>query len=227
MIYLVSTLQEKQQQRLMPKFDDQENKKLNRSIKNLGVEMSKDLKDCEIIIKEIINDTNNDSSLDINNEQIKQNMKQNVLTKLNEFTKKFKLNQEIYTNKFKDFAVGEDMVNMSMRKDMDLKGSNDFLTTQENNDQLRRRDNELNNLLDSVNELAQIFKDMQTLVMQQGTILDRIDYNIDIASTNVTKGKKSIVKADQHMKNNCFRNVIIVLIVCIFIESLLLIFKFL
>ena len=227
MIYLVSTLQEKQQQRLMPKFDDQENKKLNRSIKNLGVEMSKDLKDCEIIIKEIINDTNKDSSLDINNEQIKQNMKQNVLTKLNEFTKKFKLNQEIYTNKFKDFAVGEDMVNMSMRKDMDLKGSNDFLTTQENNDQLRRRDNELNNLLDSVNELAQIFKDMQTLVMQQGTILDRIDYNIDIASTNVTKGKKSIVKADQHMKNNCFRNVIIVLIVCIFIESLLLIFKFL
>ena len=227
MIYLVSTLQEKQQQRLMPKFDDQENKKLNRSIKNLGVEMSKDLKDCEIIIKEIINDTNNDSSLDINNEQIKQNMKQNVLTKLNEFTKKFKLNQEIYTNKFKDFAVGEDMVNMSMRKDVDLKGSNDFLTTQENNDQLRRRDNELNNLLDSVNELAQIFKDMQTLVMQQGTILDRIDYNIDIASTNVTKGKKSIVKADQHMKNNCFRNVIIVLIVCIFIESLLLIFKFL
>ena len=227
MIYLVSTLQEKQQQRLMPKFDDQENKKINRSIKNLGVEMSKDLKDCEIIIKEIINDTNNDSSLDINNEQIKQNMKQNVLTKLNEFTKKFKLNQEIYTNKFKDFAVGEDMVNMSMRKDMDLKGSNDFLTTQENNDQLRRRDNELNNLLDSVNELAQIFKDMQTLVMQQGTILDRIDYNIDIASTNVTKGKKSIVKADQHMKNNCFRNVIIVLIVCIFIESLLLIFKFL
>ena len=145
MIYLVSTLQEKQQQRLMPKFDDQENKKLNRSIKNLGVEMSKDLKDCEIIIKEIINDTNNDTSLDINNEQIKQNMKQNVLTKLNEFTKKFKLNQEIYTNKFKDFAVGEDMVNMSMRKDMDLKGSNDFLTTQENNDQLRRRDNELNN----------------------------------------------------------------------------------
>ena len=169
--------------------------------------MSKDLKDCEIIIKEIINDTNNDTSLDINNEQIKQNMKQNVLTKLNEFTKKFKLNQEIYTNKFKDFAVGEDMVNMSMRKDMDLKGSNDFLTTQENNDQLRRRDNELNNLLDSVNELAQIFKDMQTLVMQQGTILDRIDYNIDIASTNVTKGKKSIVKADQHMKNNCFRNI--------------------
>ena len=66
---------------------------------------------------------------------------------------------------------------------------------------------------------------MQALVMEQGTILDRIDYNIDIASSNITSGKKSISKADKHLKNNCFRNVIIILIVIIFIEALLLIFK--
>ncbi len=91
---------------------------------------------------------------------------------------------------------------------------------------LQRRDNELNQLLNSVNDLAQIFKDMQTLVMEQGSILDRIDYNIDIASTNVTTGKKSIVKANEYQKINWFRNVIIVLIVCIFVEAILLIFKF-
>ena len=86
--------------------------------------------------------------------------------------------------------------------------------------------NELNQLLNSVNDLAQIFKDMQSLVMEQGSILDRIDYNIDIAASNITTGKKSLVKANEYHKNNCFRNVIIVLIVCIFIEALLLIFKF-
>ena len=91
---------------------------------------------------------------------------------------------------------------------------------------MKKRDNELSNLLESVNELAQLFKDMQTLVMEQGTILDRIDYNIDIASTNISTGKKSIIKADKHLKNNCFRNVIIVLLICIFIEGLLIIFKF-
>ena len=225
-------MQEKQQQRLIPKFDDQENKKLNKSIKEISTEMTQELKQCQNILKEIIddkddlNDINNFSELNVTNAQIKQNMKQNLITKLNDFTKKFKLNQELYNNKFQDFVIDEEMANksLSIRKNEE-KNSNDFLSTQENNDQLQRRDEDLTNLLKSVNELAQIFKDMQTLVMEQGTILDRIDYNIDIASSNISKGKKNITKADKHMKNNCFRNVIIILIVIIFIEALLLVFK--
>ena len=230
---LVSILQEKQQQRLIPKFDDKENKKLKKSIKEISTEMTQELKQCQNILKEVINDKedinviNNLSQLNANHAQIKQNMKQNIITKLNEFTKKFKLNQELYNNKFQDFVIDEEMANksFSIKKNDEVKNSNDFLSTQENNDQLRRRDEDLTNLLKSVNELAQIFKDMQTLVMEQGSILDRIDYNIDIASSNVTKGKKNITKADKHMKNNCFRNVIIVLIVIIFIEALLLVLK--
>ena len=225
-------MQEKQQQRLIPKFDDQENKKLNKSIKEISTEMTQELKQCQNILKEIIddkedlNDVNNFSELNVTNAQIKQNMKQNLITKLNDFTKKFKLNQELYNNKFQDFVIDEEMANksFSIRKNEE-KNSNDFLSTQENNDQLRRRDEDLTNLLKSVNDLAQIFKDMQTLVMEQGTILDRIDYNIDIASSNISQGKKNITKADKHMKNNCFRNVIIILIVIIFIEALLLVFK--
>ena len=221
-------MQEKQQQRLIPKFDDQENKKLNKSIKDLSSEMYQQLKDCQKILKEIISDkTDEEDNINISNKQIKQNMKQNIITKINDFTKKFKLNQELYNNKFQDFVIDEDMANksFSIKKEEDNKNSTDFLSTQENNDQLRKRDQDLTNLLNSVNELAQIFKDMQILVMEQGTILDRIDYNIDIASNNVTQGKKNITKADKHMKNNCFRNVIIVLIVIIFIEALLLVFK--
>ena len=225
-------MQEKQQQRLIPKFDDQENKKLNKSIKEISTEMTQELKQCQNILKEIINDKedlndiNNFSELNATNVQIKQNMKQNIITKLNDFTKKFKLNQELYNNKFQDFVIDEEMANksFSIRKNEE-KNSNDFLSTQENNEQLRRRDEDLTNLLKSVNDLAQIFKDTQTLVMEQGTILDRIDYNIDIASSNISQGKKNITKADKHMKNNCFRNVIIILIVIIFIEALLLVLK--
>ena len=225
-------MQEKQQQRLIPKFDDEENKKLNKSIKELSAEMTLELKDCQKILKEIIADkTDEDDTLlnNLNSKQIKQNMKQNIITKINEFTKKFKLNQELYNNKFNDFVIDEDIANksFSMKKndEEENKNSNDFLSTQENYSQLRKRDQDLTNLLNSVNELAQIFKDMQTLVMEQGTILDRIDYNIEVASTNISKGKKNITKADKYMKNNCFRNVIIVLIVIIFIEALLLVFK--
>ena len=192
--------------------------------------MTLDLKECQKILKDIINDKKDEEN-DLNNLngssfQIKQNMKQNILTKLNEFTKKFKLNQELYNNKFQDFVFDEEQANKSFSANkIEDKNKNDFLSTQENHDYLRKRDEDLTNLLNSINELAQIFKDMQALVMEQGTILDRIDYNIDIASSNITSGKKSISKADKHLKNNCFRNVIIILIVIIFIEALLLIFK--
>ena len=192
--------------------------------------MTLDLKECQKILKEIINDKKDEEN-DLNNLnessiQIKQNMKQNILTKLNEFTKKFKLNQELYNNKFQDFVFDEEQANKSFSANkIEDKNKNDFLSTQENHDYLRKRDEDLTNLLNSINELAQIFKDMQALVMEQGTILDRIDYNVDIASSNITSGKKSISKADKHLKNNCFRNVIIILIVIIFIEALLLIFK--
>ena len=192
--------------------------------------MTLDLKECQKILKEIINDKKDEenalNNLNESSIQIKQNMKQNILTKLNEFTKKFKLNQELYNNKFQDFVFDEEQANKSFSANkIEDKNKNDFLSTQENHDYLRKRDEDLTNLLNSINELAQIFKDMQALVMEQGTILDRIDYNIDIASSNITSGKKSISKADKHLKNNCFRNVIIILIVIIFIEALLLIFK--
>ena len=157
-------------------------------------------------------------------------MQQTLYKNISIFTKKFKLNQEIYAKKYKELVFEEDPtyeINSSKKEENNENNNiNNFLMTDNSDIALQRRDNELNALLNSVNDLAEIFKDMQTLVMEQGSILDRIDYNIDIASSNVSSGKKSIVKANEYQKSNCFRNVIIVLLVCIFIEAFLLIFKF-
>ncbi len=154
-------------------------------------------------------------------------MQQTLFKNISDFTRKFKLNQDLYNNKYKELAGEEDPtyeINSSLRED---NNNQNFLMTDNSYLVFEKRDNELNQLLNSVNDLAEIFKDMQSLVMEQGSILDRIDYNIDIASTNVIVGKKSIIKANDYHKKNCFRNVIIVLLICIFIEAILLMFKFL
>lgn len=43
-------------------------------------------------------------------------------------------------------------------------------------------------------------KDLSTLVIDQGTILDRIDYNMEQVATAVEEGVKELQKADKHQK---------------------------
>ena len=210
---------------MVSKFDEYLNKELNRTIEKILNEMNTQLKECENIIKKYFN-------IQIDNEtqnQIKINMKQTLFTNFTNFTKKFKLNQKIYAEKYKEF-VGEDdpTFDLSRRTNDNLNDKKgDFLKTEESKHILQQRDNELSLLLNNVSELSNIFKDIQTLVMGQGSILDRIDYNIELAGDNVIKSKNSITKANEYHKKNCFRNALLALIIIIFIEAFLLIFKFL
>ena len=218
-------LQKEQQKRLVITFDEDENRKLNKNIGKIVNEITSQLQLYEKKLKELVK-LNFDNSVD---NIIKLNLQQALVEKIKEFTRKFKLNQEIYTKKYKDL-VGEDDPTFEINnfmKEEENNQINNFLMTDNSNQILKKRDTELSRLLTSVNDLSSIFKDMQTLVMEQGSILDRIDYNIDLASTNIEKGKNSLIKANDYHKNNCFRNVVIVLIVCNFIEALMLIFKFL
>ena len=208
----------------MSKFDEYLNKELNKSIEKTLNIMNSQLRECEHIIKQFFNKEIED---DIQN-RIKANMKQALLTNLTNFSKKFKVNQKIYSEKYKDL-VGEDDPTLDILNNIEENSNENkggFLKMDDSK-RLKQRDNELSLLLSNVNELATIFKDIQTLVMEQGSILDRIDYNIDVAGENVIKSKKSLIKANEYHKKNCFRNIILVLILIIFIEVFLLMFKFL
>ena len=47
------------------------------------------------------------------------------------------------------------------------------------------RDREVRGILASIADLAQIMKDLSTLVIDQGTVLDRIDYNMEQARSRL------------------------------------------
>ena len=59
-------------------------------------------------------------------------------------------------------------------------------------DETVRRSKEISNIAKSIKELAVLFKDLSVLVVEQGTILDRIDYNVNEA-------KEHMVKAEVHL----------------------------
>ena len=150
-------------------------------------------------------------------------MKINISTKLRDFTKKFKINEETYMNKYKEL-VGDDSKFIDNDKNQDG-FINDQMQIDGRNEVLVKRDKEISTLVTSINELATIFKDLQTLVLEQGTILDRIDYNIDTAAESTKKAAEELKKADKNMKSNCSRNANMILMILIFVFSLLLILK--
>lgn len=63
--------------------------------------------------------------------------------------------------------------------------------------------------------MAVLFKDLSVLVVEQGTILDRIDYNISEAKESTTKANEHLEKTVKIEKSACSRNVIIFLAIAI------------
>jgi syntaxin 16 len=87
------------------------------------------------------------------------------------------------------------------------------------------RDQEIQNIAKSIEELAQIFKELAVLVIDQGTLLDRIDYNMEAAVEHVKGGVEQLHQAEEHQKNNIAMRCIILLVVIIFILMIVLITK--
>lgn len=55
-----------------------------------------------------------------------------------------------------------------------------------------QREREINDIAQGIIELADIFKELQGMVIDQGTMLDRIDYNIENMAVNVKAAEKEL-----------------------------------
>lgn len=90
---------------------------------------------------------------------------------------------------------------------------------------VQQRDEEITKIAKSIEELAAIFKELAVLVIDQGTILDRIDYNMETAVEHAKEGVVQLQKAEENQKNAMAFRCIIVLILLIIIMIAILIWK--
>ena len=59
---------------------------------------------------------------------------------------------------------------------------------------ISEREREINEIAKSILGLAEVFKDLQAMVIDQGTILDRIDYNIEMTNVALEDAHKELLK---------------------------------
>ena len=61
-----------------------------------------------------------------------------------------------------------------------------------NDSAILQREREITDIARGIIELADIFKELQTMVIDQGTMLDRIDYNVEQLHVNVREAEKEM-----------------------------------
>ncbi|WFD06770.1 t-SNARE affecting a late Golgi compartment protein 2 [Malassezia vespertilionis] len=113
-------------------------------------------------------------------------------------------------------AVQEDM-ELSQRQ---LKGdvqASLLLDTQDTDElnSFRERDCEITQIAKSIGELAQMFQDLNALVIEQGTMLDRIDYNIENMATDVQESSVQLRQAMAYQAGAGRRQLILLLLLSI------------
>jgi len=86
---------------------------------------------------------------------------------------------------------------------------------QNNDTAIAQREREIDDIARGIIELSDIFKDLQNMVIDQGTLLDRIDYNVENMRTDVKAAEKELVVATGYQKKTTKRWIILLLILVV------------
>eukprot|EP00467_Chlorarachnion_reptans_P003328 CAMPEP_0114500554 /NCGR_PEP_ID=MMETSP0109-20121206/8025_1 /TAXON_ID=29199 /ORGANISM="Chlorarachnion reptans, Strain CCCM449" /LENGTH=303 /DNA_ID=CAMNT_0001678221 /DNA_START=57 /DNA_END=968 /DNA_ORIENTATION=+ len=101
-----------------------------------------------------------------------------------------KKNQENAGNEFFDAEAGDEVDSM-LTDEQQL----EMIELDRRADQ---RQKDIDKIVESVRELNQIFREMSILVVEQGTVLDRIDYQIELTHQRVVAGNVELEQANKY-----------------------------
>ena len=217
-------LKEEQQKRIVPNFNETESKLITQNIQMISIKMTKQLKKCKQLTKELKTLLAN-SDVD---ESVKINMYQNLLNRLAETSRALQINEENQLQKYHEFnGVEDSFFNINNYDSIETTQTQNFRSIDTKKlDVNKERNKEIDLIVKTVNDLKEIFMDVSDMVIFQGTILDRIDYNTYQARHNIRRGNREMEETHERLKSGCLRRINQILIISIFIMSILLIFKF-
>ncbi|KAF3454571.1 hypothetical protein FNV43_RR05019 [Rhamnella rubrinervis] len=168
---------------------------------------------------------------------VRKNVQRSLATDLQNLSVELRKKQSTYLKRLRQQKEGQDGVDLEMnrngsRSKMEDDDLDNMVFNEHQMAKLKKseaftveREREIQQVVESVNELAQIMKDLSVLVIDQGTIVDRIDYNIQNVATTVEEGLKQLQKAERTQKKGGMVMCATVLIIMCFVMLVLLILK--
>eukprot|EP00898_Chlorokybus_atmophyticus_P005022 jgi/Chlat1/5520/Chrsp369S00408 len=199
---------------LRPTFDDSSNQQAVSEAEALQQDITRRLKRCEAQLHKL---SARDQSADA---AVRKNVQRRVATELSELSMQFLAYARLLqatTGVGAAFEVEEKPRDDSHGQVIDMGFSEQALMVVHHADGLAvERESEINKIVQSVNDLAQVMQDLSVLVIDQGTILDRIDYNVEQVHQKVEEGLQQLKRADQtQKKSRMFLCIMLLLVMCL------------
>ena len=138
---------------------------------------------------------------------------------------------EVQAQKSGGMVAGDSKFGIDFNGTTTSEGGGDFFTTQQMavvddlTEAVQSRDQEIVKIAQSIEELGAIFKELAVLVIDQGTILDRIDYNMEAVVEHTKTGIQQLERAEKSQKNARPLKCIMCLLTVIFFLLLILVLK--
>ncbi|KAF2180833.1 t-SNARE [Zopfia rhizophila CBS 207.26] len=227
------------QKHVLPGFDDEEVKRREeREIEQVTQEISRGFQKCQKAIQRIemmVREAKQQGSINNGEEVMAQNLKISLASRVADVSAMFRKKQAAYLKKlrslggfsspfrsatpvqnpYNDPALQESDADRSFSQSTLLQTKQQRLRHDPNEALIAQREREIEDIAQGIIELANIFQELQTMVIDQGSMLDRIDYNVERMATDVKEADKELKVASGYQRRSIKRKIMLLLVILI------------
>jgi len=227
------------QKHVLPGFDDEDVKKREeREIEQLTQTITRGFQKCQQAIKRIdtmVREAKQQGNINQGEEVMARNLKISLATRVGDVSAMFRKKQSAYLKKLKDLggfaspfrsptpiqnpyndpALQESDADRSFSQSTLQQTKQQRLRHDPNEALIAQREREIEDIAQGIIELANIFQELQTMVIDQGSMLDRIDYNVERMATDVKEADKELKVASGYQRRSVKRKIMLLLAILI------------
>lgn len=211
---------------LLPGFHDRDDEE--QAIDIATSDLTKMFRKAQAAIKGIKSETLKAATVD--EKQLRSNIRAELAREVQDLSLTFRSAQKTYLQALNQrtkkvgniFSISEDIMDGEVDSgftDAQMQKLTDITAD------VTQRERDIIHIAKSISELAEIFNDLNTLVIDQGTILDRIDYNLEHTDMNIDAGIEELKKANESDKSSRTKMCILMLLVLIICAVVVIVIK--
>ncbi|PYH40773.1 t-SNARE syntaxin TLG2 [Aspergillus saccharolyticus JOP 1030-1] len=232
-----SQLDKLHQKHLLPGFGDEDIKKQDEAaIERLTQDITRSFHACQKAVQRIeimVRDAKQQGGVSSGDETMAKNLQISLAARVQEASARFRKKQSNYLKKlrglegsssfdrsptpmqnpFTDPSLMESDADKSFSQSTLMQTSQRLSTSSDA--AIVQREREINDIAKGIIELSDIFRELQAMVIDQGTMLDRIDYNIERMGTEVKAADKELKVATNYQRRTVKRKILLLLIILV------------